>query len=187
MPPEPRFPASLLFEAQFIYIKNKEKGENNMFIYAVSQNFPSPLSSNEPIFGIPLDELRTKSRRKALADAYLSGGLLNIDDENIEHIEQLVFYGHLKIGVGESIVQAIENCLKHCVFSVSNDFENLGKSHIWAQHRRVSKPLLKDVFEMETFTLSDFQLVNPLLSSQDALLAIDEMLKYSVIKIKCIK
>lgn len=72
-----------------------------------------------------MNELRTKLKRKAITDSYLTGGLLTLTDENTEHIEQQVFYRYLKIGVGKTIIQAISECLKNSLFSVVDDYQNL--------------------------------------------------------------
>lgn len=158
-----------------------------MYIYAISLPYPSPLSSVEPIDGIPMDELRTKSRRKAITDAYRSGGMLTLTEENTEHIEQLMFYRYLKVGVGETITQAISECLKNCVFSAVYDFENLAQIHMWSQHRSVAAPLMKDTIANRHFTFVDFQRANSDLNPEDVLIAFIELLKHSVVQINEIK
>ncbi len=152
-----------------------------MFIYAISLPFPSPLSSIEPIDGIPMDELRTKSRRKAITDSYLSGGLLTLTDENKEHIEQLVFYRYLKIGIGETIIQAVSDCLKNCLFSVVDDYQNLARIHEWSQHRCVAKMLFSEVLVKEQFTFSDFKKAYPSFSVEDAVIVFLELLRHKMI------
>ena len=152
-----------------------------MFIYAISLPFTSPLSSIEPIDGISMDELRTKSRRKAITDSYSTGGLLTLTDENTEHIEQLVFYRYLKIGVGKTIIQAVSECLKNCLFSVVDDCQNLARLHEWCQHRGVAKTLFPESMEENHFTFSDFEKAYPTLSKEDAAMAFLELLRHKVI------
>lgn len=131
-----------------------------LFVYALTINQPD-------IHAEQID-----SCRQQILNRYQHGGLLCLSKENQYDIDFLVESKFLKLGIGNSVVTAIADCVSGCLFTPNSDG--------LAEHYN---NCFADVLEQKYINIQDMASGDAKPSMEDAAVVLLELLRLELIKL----